>query len=830
MILTALFRPRTPSAPRLLLAPALLAASSVTAHAASACVDSVSAFYAALNTAHNQPSDQPFQIKLVQGTYYFGNYRSAPGSQLSLLGGYDDATCTSRHVNASNTVVDFGGNGFLTISVVDASPQAYVAVEGITFQHGEHVAFEAGQAQQIFDNTGSVTVRDVRFTDLTASNSGYWDTASPVSLDVIKGTLTLQNVTFDHLHQPPGHVACAVDVSLTDSGANAKMNFVTADLVDGNAFCLDPDPDGQTSEFRIYNSIIWDSDHLVGPFSTLQVLDFSQFGGDPPNVYLYANTLSARSGPANYTESGTLNADPGAAPLWSNPIAGVGGDYNLLPTSASINSGIASGPNGAGDVPAYDIQGQPRIIGAKPDRGAYESPFVDNPSTVVTSTDDSGPGTLRAALAAANYGPDLNTITFNLPCPSVIKLKSQLVVNNPLIIDGYKDNASAKYNDSIGAFNANLCVIIEEETPSSVFSALVSNSNLTVRGIAFGGFLETLQLGGSDSTVTGSQFGGTVAGIGLPGASGDAIWVKNLASGNITIGGLTPGERNVIVGANHDGILLDSSVTTTQCHVQGNLIGLGPDGLAEVPNEFGIEVRGNNCMITGNRIAANFLDGIWINGGKANTIQANNLGFNVWGNSTASYGWAVRVDGTGNVIGAPNNAGYAPSLGNIISFMDTGGILVNNYNNSVRANLSDFNGYAKDGSAPDVQLTANGNFQQPFPTITKLLLPNGPPTAASKPATLSGHLASGANGYYRVDVYYGTRCAASGRGHADYYLASQQIKTDAYGKADFDIAVTLPVSPAASALSLGVTDAYANSSEIGTCFPIDSIFKDGFGP
>ena len=73
MILTALFRPRTPSAPRLLLSPALLADSIVTAHAASACVDSVSAFYAALNTAHNQPSDQPFQIKLVPGTDSFAS-------------------------------------------------------------------------------------------------------------------------------------------------------------------------------------------------------------------------------------------------------------------------------------------------------------------------------------------------------------------------------------------------------------------------------------------------------------------------------------------------------------------------------------------------------------------------------------------------------------------------------------------------------------------------------------------------------------------------------------------------------------------------------------
>ena len=796
------------------------------AHAAYQCVANVTDFYSALDTAAAQPADQPFQIKLVQGTYYFGSYRSVPTSPFSLLGGYAPG-CGSKVVDAENTIVDFGGTGFLTIAETDASPHASVTVEGITFQHGEHVALEAGQAQQIFDHIGSVTVHDVRFTDFTASDGAYWDTGVPVSLDVIKGTLTLQNVVFDHLHQQPGHVGCAVDASLTDSGAVANFNFVSADLVDGNAFCMDPDPDGQDSQFTVYNSIFWNSDNLQGPYSTLQFLDFSQYGGVPPTVSLFANTIYGRDGPGIFTESGTLNANPGAAPLWENPVAGVAGNYRLLPTSASINTGVASGPNGAGDVPATDISGYTRVIGKAPDRGAYESSFVDNPSTVVTTTADSGVGSLRAALAAANYGADVNTITFALPsCPAIIQLQSPLIVNNPVIIDGYANNPAAKYNDDASAFNATLCVIIEEAVPNSVLSAFTSNSSLTLRGIAFGGFVDALQLGGSDSTITGNQFGGTVGGVSLAAAK-NAIWVKNLPSGDITIGGLTPGERNVISGATYDGILIDSSVTTTQCHVQGNLIGLAPDGLGEVPNEDGIEIRGNNCVVTGNWIAANFLDGIWINGGKWNTIQANNFGFNVWGNSTASYGWAVRIDGTGNVIGSPNNAGYLPSLGNIISFMDTGGILVNNYNNSVRGNLSDFNGYQKDGSAPDVQLTANGNFQQPFPTITKVALPNGLPLSGAKPATVSGHLASAANAFYRVDVYYSGKCSPSGRGHADYYLASQQVKTDATGKVDFDVAVTLPFSAATSVLSLGVTDAYANSSEIGTCFSIDRIFKDG---
>lgn len=59
----------------------------------------------------------------------------------------------------------------------------------------------------------------------------------------------------------------------------------------------------------------------------------------------------------------------------------------------------------------------------------------------------------------------------------------------------------------------------------------------------------------------------------------------------------------------------------------------------------------------------------------------------------------------------------------------------------------------------------DGNFQQPFPTITKVAPPNGLPVAGAKPATVSGHLASGANAYYRVDVYCSSKCSPTGRGH-----------------------------------------------------------------
>jgi parallel beta-helix repeat protein len=798
-------------------------------------VTTTAQFYTALSTAHAQAADKPFQIKLVQGTYAFGGYTSVPGSQISILGGYTDGTCTARHVDAANTVVDFGGTGFLTVALPDASPRATITVEGITFTHGEHVALQVGQRNQFFaDDGGDITVRNVRFTGLTTSAGGAWDRVTPVTMLSLKGTISVTNSVFDHLNQAIAGAACAVDISLADADAHANLNFVSAEMSNGKSFCFDPDYDGDVSYFSIYNSIIWSTDNLYGTYSTIHFFDFVDDGGASPTIALVANTMSGYDGGGNVTEFATQSALEDK-PLWINPVAGVSGDYGLLPTSSSINSAVELGPNGPFDWPTIDIASGPRPVGNEPDRGAVESPYVDNPSTVVTNTNDSGAGSLRAAISTANIGNDLNKITFQLPnCPSVIKLKSQLNVNSPVFIDGYA-NAPAKLNDDLSAFNATLCVIIEEETPGSVLSAINSSSSLTLRGVAFSGFLYPLVLGGADNTVTGNQFGGSVGGYPLYGASQSAIWVKNLPSGNVAIGGTSPGERNVISGASKDGIFIDSSVTTTHCQVAGNLIGLGPNGVTEAGNEFGIEVRSTNCQITGNRIASNLLDGIWINGGKFNRIQANSFGLNAQGNATQSYGWAVRIDGTNNIVGAPNNVGYAPGLGNAISFMDTGGVLVNGINNSVRGNLSDFNGYANDGSAPDIKLTANGNFQQPFPVIDNLSLPNGLPTSGPVAATISGHLKSGPSGLYRIDVYYSPTCSPAGRGHADYYLESKAFTTDAAGNVTFSIPVTLPVSPATSVLSLAATDAYADSSEIGSCFAIDKvgndvIFKNGFNP
>ncbi len=806
-----------------LVLPPLTLLASAMAHASSINVSTTAQLNNALLQSQSAPSNVPLTIKLAKGLYGLGPFnqydRIVASAQLTLEGGYD-ATFATRQIDPGNTVIDLGGTRGFDLRDFGALPSPSLVVDGITFQDGSRVSLFAGDENN--NTAGYVTVRNARFTNLTEG----------VGFQPVNGSFSIVNALFDHL-QTSGP-QCEVDLFLS-ANASANLDFVSADTSGGKSFCIDSDPNGATNYVSIYNSIFWPSDNIYGVGNPVS---FISPGPDavPPTVSLFYNTIrNFTATGATVTEVGTLSANPQDNPAWADPA---NGGYTLLPTSSSINSGTFIGNflGGPNDIPNTDIQSSPRVAGGNPDRGAFESPYANVQSTVVTNTNDSGPGSLRAAIITANVGADSNTIVFDLPsCPSIIKLQTALpTIHNPLVIDGYAGNALATRNTDLNAFNANLCVIIEEATPESIISAFTvdtSSAGLSLTGVAFGGFYEPVAvLGGSDNIVAGNQFGGVVGGIPLPGANNNAIFVSGIDSGNITIGGATPGDRNVIAGATHDGIVMDTTVTTQNCHIDNNLIGLGADGVSEVGNGYGVELQNSSCEISANRIAANTLGGIWINGGQSNSIQRNSFGINTQGNSTQSYGWAVRVNGHENVIGAPRGAGFgtAQGFGNFISFMELGGVLIDGgFDNTVRSNLSDFNGPAHNGSSPDISLNG-AQVIVSAPTISGVALPNGLPVGANEPGTVTAHLNTYPSLDYQVDVYYSPTCDSTGRGHSDYYLGSQLVKTDAQGQATFSVPVMLPVSAITSAVSLTATDVLmGNSSEMGMCAGVDTIFKNG---
>ncbi len=92
----------------------------------------------------------------------------------------------------------------------------------------------------------------------------------------------------------------------------------------------------------------------------------------------------------------------------------------------------------------------------------------------VTNTNDTGPGSLRAAITQANADPAGDTINFNLPFPSTILLTSgDLPITNTMSITGAVNNGMSIYSGTSRVFNIS--------GPSNV-----SISNLRIEGRAAG--------------------------------------------------------------------------------------------------------------------------------------------------------------------------------------------------------------------------------------------------------------------------------------------------------------------------------------------------------
>jgi len=119
------------------------------------------------------------------------------------------------------------------------------------------------------------------------------------------------------------------------------------------------------------------------------------------------------------------------------------------------------------------------------------------------------------------------------------------------------------------------------------------------------------------------------------------ISIGNGSAGSLTIGGTTPSERNIISGNQTNGVDLQA---IDDAKLLGNYIGLGADGVTEIPNALhGVRYQGTTNSIIGdgtaagrNIISANGGDandsGILVNGGSTNiTISNNYIGTDVTG-------------------------------------------------------------------------------------------------------------------------------------------------------------------------------------------------------
>jgi len=146
-------------------------------------------------------------------------------------------------------------------------------------------------------------------------------------------------------------------------------------------------------------------------------------------------------------------------------------------------------------------------------------------------------------------------------------------------------------------------------------------------------------LGSCNNVVQGNYIGSDPTGMTPIPNHDDGVAIDNGSCSN-QVGGLNPGEGNLIGGNYNDGVELSRPYSTNNS-VLGNVIGLAADGSTPLRNsQHGVNIRykADHNLVEGNVISANLLNGVYINQHLSwyNVIRNNKIGTNVAG--TAARG------------------------------------------------------------------------------------------------------------------------------------------------------------------------------------------------
>lgn len=439
---------------------------------------------------------------------------------------------------------------------------------------------------------------------------------------------------------------------------------------------------------------------------------------------------------------------------------------------------------------------------------------------VVTTTADSGPGSLRQALTDANAAFNLgDRITFAIPGtgPHVIAVATALpAIGAPVTLDGFSQ-PGATPNSLADGFNGNLQIHLDGvAAPNNTDGLQVVTQGVTIRGLAIERFRgDGIELG---PTSAGAVLEGNIIGLGPDGAdagqTGSGVLV-NGSSGH-RIGGVTAAARNVISGNNRSGIEL-SGIGAKEIRIEGNWIGVGLDGTSDRGNSLqGIRLDnapgnflGGSLPGAGNVVAGNDQHGIELaNAGSSNNVILGNfIGDTASGSPLRNNFNGIQVGASGNRVGGP-----AAGDGNRIRFNGQRGIgIQGGTNNTVRGNriqaneglgidLANNNRTANDDGDAD----SGPNQLQNFPVLTEGTLESGA-------TRISGRLNSRPSSTFVLDFYSSPVPDPSGNGEGDQYLGAAEVTTDASGGADFQVRLT--VEARSRFLTATATDPSGNTSE-----------------
>lgn len=760
------------------------------------CIESTSALYQAF-AAVSSASTGTVLFKLRTGTYTISTdlslwYRLPDGDpnrshgKLTIRGGYS-AGCTSQSPTlGATTLVAASGNPTVRIEANANSVElSNISSQNVDFSIGEWVCYDQhfteGNsitiAQSRLENTrigfGSnchshairnslITSRDGNANDRAVSHSPSWSVYDPPQSFTVVGT-TLRGGT---------------------------LSIVINDFGDGNP---------PQMPVKIQNSV-FENDGA----------EISINGGDLVSLRNRYDSLTVVNGSILQSE-GLISALPQL-------------QANGVPSNASplVNAGSKFVDGG---LPALDLAANPRVIGTRPDIGAFETPVNNLAVLEVTNTASSGAGSLAQAVASANATSGTQSIEFNISgtCPRVITLSSTLNITDELRIKGASQPGTVLNSLGFGGYNGAPCIVLRAGAGVSNainFNSSEASDDLEVLNVGFSGFSSsgvTIR-SGAGHRLAGLHFGANIGALALDDVT-FPIRVLDDAS-SVEIGGTDLRSVNFIGSANI-GIQLFGVGSNL---VQGNAI--GSRGLDNFGNVVGILINSPSNVLDNNRILFSSSPNVLLSGPNArlNVLTNNSISGSDTDGLNIGNGAAI------NRIGPDNS--FIGNSGN-------GVMIASGARNQVRENRFGSNGelgidLGNDGVSPNDDdpitglITGLANRLQNYPLLDTVRRSVLSPTQTF--VTLTGSLRT-TQGSYAVDAFRVPNCDASGYGEGNALIGSFTVDVQCgFGptaQCEEPFNVLLPENDLSEtdAISLTATGVGGNTSEFSRCYPQNPDFS-----
>ncbi len=473
---------------------------------------------------------------------------------------------------------------------------------------------------------------------------GWWAIAG-------KAALIGSGVTSNSLPWPGGVIPYQFDPALSAAQQQAYLNALRDWELAGNLQFVPRTAETQYIIFK-YDPF---GPNLVSPTNNPQIVEVNlltrgQIGHEMGHSLglLHEHSRTDRD---TYVTILTNNISPGDLPWFAiEPTGTIFGSYDFESVLHSSRNTFSIHP----DLDTVRVQPafaafQTRLAGlvlSSTDRAAIRHLYGPGPTltNIVTTTADTGPGSLRAAMFYAADHPG-TTIRFEIPLTDPGYTNGVFVIRPTGHLPPLTVNGTVLDGASQPGFAGQPLIVLDGSLllpeAGSVPGLLIYAAHCTVQHLAFRNFpwvgVALLQPGATNNTIRGCWIGLDHTGATAAPNVFQGIQISDGASHN-TIGGTLPAHRNVIAGNTQYGIWIAGSNTTGNL-VLGNYIGLNATGTAALPNQLGgliLTDQTRSNIIGGaarNIISGNTDAGIWITGPavRDNLIQNNFIGLNPTG-------------------------------------------------------------------------------------------------------------------------------------------------------------------------------------------------------